>query len=180
MTLSVPISPFDQDYELIGRFVEHYPIGSDFDPEGQVLTLLTALGELSCILNAPDAGPGRWALARYDVCTVVTVAAGLASWFGVRPHRAADWPDGCHIGGDGAYLGVHEPHHLLAELVTAAGWVAEWVREAEPRTTGWQSAVAVTELLARAWCLAGRLGVRAGVRALLDERQVSAESPREP
>lgn len=156
------------DHELIARLIEHSPTGPDFDPARQTLTLLAALGELSGTLDAP--GAGRWFLASYDLRTILTVAAGLASCFDIQPHQGAAWPDGVQVGGDGASVAVHPPHHLLAELVVAAGWVAEWVRDTAGEDTAWQSAVPLTELIARTWCLAGRLGVRDGLRALIEEQ----------
>lgn len=152
MTVTLPISPLDDEH----------------DPARQVLTLLAALGELSCTLNAPDAGPERWSLASYDLCTVVTVAAGLASRFDVPPYQGADWPDGTPVGCDGT---ADEPHQLLADIVAAAGWVADWVRDPHGRTgPAWLSTVPVTELLARTWCLADRIGVRDKLWSLLSER----------
>lgn len=160
MTHSLSTSPLDGEYELITRLIEHSP---DVDPAQQVVTLLAALGELSATLNAPDAGPERWSLAAYDLCTVVTVATALASCFDITPHRAAVWPDGTRVGVDG-------------DLVTAAGWVADWVREPPSSGKTWLSAVPVTELLARAWCLADRLALRDVLRAAL-RRELPAGPP---
>jgi hypothetical protein len=145
---------------------------AQYDPTRQVLTLLTALGELSTTLNSPDAGPERWSLASYDLCTVVTVAAGLASHFDVPPYRRADWPDGTPVGGEG----TDDPHRLLADLVTAAGWVAEWARE-PGSGLAWLSAVPVTELLARTWSLADRLSVREPLWTLVQEALSPAGPP---
>jgi hypothetical protein len=169
--MTVPVSTCDREYDLMCGLVDRRVLGPEFDPQRQVLDLLAALGELSRTLNASDAGPGRWAHARNDLHTVITVAVDLAAYFQLPPYVGTTWPDGTRIGGDGAYRTMHNPHHLLAELIEAAGWVAQWVpAHRQSATTGsrqWQDTEPITELIARTWSLADRLNLRDTLRAAL-------------
>lgn len=169
MTSSV--TTCDREHELMCRLVDRRVLRPEFDPQRQVLDLLAALGELSRTLNASDAGPARWTHARDDLLTAITVAVDLAAHFHLPPYEGTAWPDGTRIGGDGAYQATHNPHHLLAELVEAAGWVAQWVpAHGEPSATEtrqWLDTEPITELIARTWCLADELNLREPLRAAL-------------
>lgn len=181
---TLPIDAFDRELMLMARVAERCPIGPDFDPRSEVLVLFQALGEVSCTLNAPDAGPDRWRTAAGDLLTVLTTPTGLAVHFDVGLYEGAEWPDGTRVGGDGAYASGHHPHHLLAEVIEAAGWVAEWVlarteaavaASTEPGY-GWLTAGPITELVARTWCLIDRLDLRESLRTAIRE-QMDDEPP---
>ncbi|HEX5120428.1 MAG TPA: hypothetical protein VFW65_35045 [Pseudonocardiaceae bacterium] len=152
----------------MSRLVKGRVIAPDFEPGRQVLLLLQTLGELSCTVNAPDSGAARWCNASDDLLHVLLICANLAAYYDIAPYEATEWPDRTRIGGDGAHSAGYDSHHLLAEVVEAAGWVAEWVaRRTEPVDTaslepspGWLIAVPTTELIARTWSLIDRWDLR--------------------
>lgn len=160
----------DREPELMTRLVDHRVTGPDFDPRRQVLLLLQTLGEVGCVVNAPDAGARRWRNAAPDLLTVIMIAADLASHYGVPPHAADEWPDHTRIGGDGAHSALHDSHHLFAEIVEAAGWVAEWVLSPATPSPAWLVAVPTTELVARTWCLAQLWDLRDTLRVAIEEQ----------
>lgn len=160
----------DRELELMTRLVDQRVTGPDFDPHRQVLLLLQTLGEVGCVVNAPDAGARRWRNAAPDLLTVIMIAADLAAHYGVPPHAADEWPDHTRIGGDGAHSAGYDSHHLFAEVVEAAGWVAEWVLGSTTPSPAWLVAVPTTELLARTWCLAELWDLRGVLRAAIEEQ----------
>jgi hypothetical protein len=110
---------------------------------------------------------------------VISVPVDLAAYFHLPPYDGVEWPDGTRVGGDGAYEAMHYPHHLLAELIEAAGWVAEWVsarRELSATVScQWLDTEPIIELVARTWCLADRLQLRDALRAAL-HKQVTTDA----
>ncbi|HEY1573835.1 MAG TPA: hypothetical protein VGG05_21005 [Pseudonocardiaceae bacterium] len=175
---STPFVRLDRAHELMSRLVEGRITGPDFEPRRQVLLLLQTLGELSCTVNAPDAGAARWCNASDDLLNVLLICADLSAHYEIAPYDATEWPDHTRIGGDGAHSAEHDSHHLLAEVVEAAGWVAEWVlRRTEAVDTAslepplsWLIAVPTTELIARTWCLTDRWNLRDTVAAAIRDQ----------
>jgi hypothetical protein len=177
-----PIDRIDREPALMNRLVEQSPTGPDVDLLRRVADLLASVGQTIRVVSS---GAYAHATSESDVhanlCALLIAAAGLARQFDVVLYDGDVWPDeyDTRIGGDGALATGHTPQHLLDQLLEAASWVCDWIRDLTVGAEGnagraktaptWLATEPVTEFIARTWCLADRLDAHEPLRALVIE-----------